>query len=241
MRDCHCHLDFFNEKELEEIMENSKEMIIISNSVNLESCKKNIEISKKYKNVRCAFGMYPEKLTLKKFNEFSKFVFNHRRRLFAMGEIGMDFLHKENIELQKKIFKKQLDLAKKYAVPAIIHTRKAEKEVLDILESYKDLNLILHCFSGNFKLVQRAVEMGCYFSIPTSLVRTEHFQKLVLEIPRDKILTETDSPYLSPFVGEKNQPKNVKESLKKISEFWGIGFKEVEKQIEENFKRCFEK
>ncbi|MEA3414245.1 MAG: TatD family hydrolase [Nanoarchaeota archaeon] len=241
MIDDHCHLDFFNEKELEKIMKNSKNMLIVSNSVNLDSCKKNIEISKKYKNVKCAFGMYPEKLTLKKFNEFSKFVFNHRRRLFAMGEIGMDFLHKENPELQEKIFRKQLDMARKYKVPAIIHTRKAEKEILKILEEYKDLKLILHCFSGNFKLIKKAVELGCYFSIPTSIMRTEHFQKMVLEIPKKKILTETDSPYLSPFIGEKNTPINIKESLKKIAEIWKVNFEEVEKQVEENFNLCFDK
>lgn len=241
MIDDHCHLDFFNEKELEKIMKNSKNMLIVSNSVNLDSCKKNIEISKKYKNVKCAFGMYPEKLTLKKFNEFSKFVFNHRRRLFAMGEIGMDFLHKKNPELQEKIFRKQLDMARKYKVPAIIHTRKAEKEILKILEEYKDLKLILHCFSGNFKLIKKAVELGCYFSIPTSIMRTEHFQKMVLEIPKKKILTETDSPYLSPFIGEKNTPINIKESLKKIAEIWKVNFEEVEKQVEENFNLCFDK
>ena len=237
--DDHCHLDLFSDEELEKIMRSAKDMVVVSNSVDLNSCRVNIEISKKYKNVFCAFGLYPENLTMKKFNEFSKFVFNHRKRLFAIGEIGMDFMHGKNPELQEKIFRKQLEMARKYKVPAIIHTRKAEKEVLDILSDYQGVKLVLHCFSGNFKLVERAIGLGCYFSVPTSIVRLEHFQKLIMKVPREKILTETDAPYLSPFREKKNEPIFIKESIKKFSEIWNLKESEVEEQIEKNFRKCY--
>ena len=237
--DVHLHADFLDEEKLKEIEENKKIKLVITNSVNIESCKKNLELVKKYPKIRLALGLYPEK-TLKKsdFNFLKDFVIKNKP--IALGEIGLDLYHyKENFEIQKEIFLKQLDLAKEKNIPVIIHTRKAEKEVLDILENYPNLNKILHCFSGNFKLVKRASEMGCYFSIPTNIVNSEHFQKMVRDLPKEKILTETDSPYLSPFRGKKNEPAFISESIKKISEIWKIRESEVEEQIERNFNIVF--
>jgi TatD DNase family protein len=237
--DAHFHADFLDEVKLKEIEENKKIKLAITNSVNMVSCKKNIEISKKYPKVKLALGLYPEKeLKKEDFDKLKKII--EENNPIALGEIGLDLHHyKENLELQKEIFIKELDLAKEKNLPVIIHTRKAEKEVLDILESYPELKKILHCFSGKFKLVERASEMGCYFSIPTNIARSEHFQKMVRELPKEKILTETDSPYLSPFRDKKNEPAFISESIKKISEIWEISEEEVEEIIERNFKEVF--
>lgn len=239
--DVHAHIDFLSEEKLIETEENSKIKYVITNSVNLESCKKNLEISKKFSKIKLAAGLYPEDdLDIKKYDEFEDFVLKNKKNVIAIGEIGIDKTEKLDFELQKEIFIKQLELAKKLKVPVIIHTRKAEKEALDILEEYKNqLKIVLHCFSGNFKLVKRGIEIGCFFSIPANVVRSEHFQKMVREIPKEKILTETDSPYLSPFPEEKNEPAFISESIKKISEIWDISEEKVEKQIEKNFKELF--
>jgi len=147
---------------------------------------------------------------------------------------------KPNKKLQEKVFIKELELAKKLKLPAIIHTRKAEARVLEILEDYKDQKIILHCFSGNFKLIKKAKGLGFYFSIPTSIVRSEHFQKMISELlPKEKILTETDSPYLSPFKEKQNQPAYIKESIKIISKIWDLSKEKTEKIIESNFNRIF--
>ena len=239
--DVHAHLDYLESKKLIEIQNDEKIKLVISNSVNLESCKKNLDISEKFSKVKTAFGLYPEKdISLDKYEKFEEYFEKHKNKIIALGEIGLDFSH----ELPEKMiqiifFKNQLDLARKNNLPVIIHTRKAEKEILEILENYKDLKIILHCFSGNFKLVKKALELGCYFSIPTNIVRSEHFQKMVKEIPFDRILTETDSPYLSPYKDKKNEPIFIKETIKKISEILEKSENEIENYIEKNYKKIF--
>jgi TatD DNase family protein len=237
--DTHAHLDFLPKNKLKEIQDNPKLKLVITNSLNLKSCKKNLEISKKYSKIRLAVGLYPEEKVIKKeLEDFKKFVKQNQKEIFAIGEIGMDFKHGKNKKLQEKVFREQLKIAEKLNVPAIIHTRKAEKEIIEILKDYK-CKKILHCFSGKLKLIKEAIEIGCYFSIPTNIVRSEHFQKMVEIIPKDKILTETDTPYLSPYKDKKNEPIFITESIKVISKIWKKSKPETEKQIEENFKNLF--
>lgn len=241
--DTHAHLDMI--KDLPTLIKNAKESnvkTIITQSVNIPSLKKSLEISKKYSDlVKFSAGLYPEEnLSIQDFNELKEFVLENKKDVFAIGEIGMDFSRElPDKKIQEEVFRKQLELTQELNLPVSIHTRKAEKEIVEILEEYPNVKKILHCFSGNFKLVKKAVELGCYFSIPTNIVRAEHFQKMVRELPREKILTETDTPYLSPFVGKDNEPAFIKESIKKISEIWEVSEKEVEGIIEENFERIF--
>ena len=88
----------------------------------------------------------------------------------------------------------------------IVHSRKAEQQAIDLLESSKAKKVVMHCFSGNMKLVKRIEDNGWSFSIPTNIVFSKHFQEIVERVNLSKILTETDAPYLSPFKGKKNQP-----------------------------------
>ncbi len=238
--DVHAHMDFFKEEELKSILEDSKIALVISNSVNMKSCENNLELSKKYLKLKLATGLYPEdNLKLTDFAKLKTFVKNNKKQVFAIGEIGLDKQEKCDFKIQEKIFIQELELAKELNVPSIIHTRKAEREVIDILENFKEQRIILHCFSGNFKLIKRAVELGFYFSIPAILIRSEHFQKLVAEVPRDRILTETDSPLLSPYKDKPNQPAYIRETLKKLAEIWKISEKEAENQIEKNTRHMF--
>lgn len=240
--DVHAHLDLAS--DLASLISNAKKKnvkIIITNSVNLKSLKKNFEIKDKYGEIiQLAAGLYPEEdLTLEKFEEFENFVRMNKKKIIAIGEIGMDKTEELDFLLQKEIFVKQLNLARELNLPVIIHTRKAEEEVLSILKDCKDLKIVLHCFSGKFKLVKKGEELGCYFSIPTNVVRSEQFQKMVEELPRNRILTETDSPYLSPFKDKENESSFIVESIKKISEIWNLSEEEVEIQIEKNYLDFF--
>ncbi len=242
--DTHAHLDYI--KNLDDVLKNSKsENIskIITNSVNMKSCQRNLEIKKSNPElVLLAAGLYPEE-TLKEsdFLELERFVNENLSEISALGEIGLDFSQeKPSKEIQEKVFIKELELARELALPVIIHTRKAETRVLEILEDFKDLKIILHCFSGKFNLIKRANKLGFHFSIPTSIVRSEHFQKMISELlPKEKILTETDSPYLSPFKEFPNKPSNINESIKIISKIWNLSTEETEKVIQKNFERIF--
>ena len=242
--DIHAHLDYFSNEELKKIIERAKKEgieIIITNSTDIKSCKKSLEISKKYDIVRLAVGLYPnDNLNINDFDEFKKFVLENQKEIFAIGEIGMDFKESKNEGSQELIFKKQLELAQELNLPVIIHSRKAEKEVLKILEDYKNLKKILHCFSGKFKLIEEAKKQGCYFSIPANINRSEHFKKMVKEISMERILLETDSPFLPPTKGETNEPANVLKTVKTISAIWGISYDETENILEDNFRKVFE-
>ena len=141
--------------------------------------------------------------------------------------------------MQKEIFIKIIELPEKIKKPLILHTRKAEADVLEILESAKIKNAILHCFSGNMKLVNKAHDLGCYFSIPPVIARLEHFHSLVKLIPSTRLLTETDSPYLSPIKEKRNEPANVKKSVEEISKIKKIEYEEAEKIIFSNFQKIF--
>lgn len=243
--DVHAHLDMFDDKSLKEVIQRAKTKkvkIIIANSVNIKSIFHSLEISKKYPEiVKLAIGLYPERnLKLANWNEFEDFARKNQDKYVAFGEIGLDlFSTTENFNIQKEIFIKELNLAKELFKPVIIHARKAENEVLNILENYPEVKKVLHCFSGNFKLIKKAKELGCYFSIPANITRSEHFQKMAKELPPEIILTETDSPYLSPEKDSKNEPALIKETISVISNIWNIPKKEVEKQIETNYKKVF--
>lgn len=250
--DVHAHLDLFKDSELKKVLAKAKESkvkFIVTNSVDLKTAKRSLELLKKDNLIKVALGIYPEDalsiergdLSKEDFIEFKKLVLENKKDVVAIGEIGMDFYHgkKENKKEQEALFREQLDLAKKLDIPAIIHTRGAEKEILEVLKDYPEVKKVLHCFCGSMNLVEKASKLGCYFSIPCSLERMQNFLDLLKIVQREKILTETDSPYLSPFKGEKNEPANISETIKIISRTWQISQEETEKILEENALRIF--
>jgi TatD DNase family protein len=249
--DVHLHLELFSEKEIKEILSFSKIGFVIANSVDLNSAKRILEISKKYSGiVKIALGLYPQDALSREtkeekddsFEEIKKIILKNREKIIAIGEIGMDFFsgNIENSKEQESLFRQQLDLAREIGIPAIIHTRNAEKEIVDILKDYPSVKKILHCFCGKMDLVKKAEEIGCYFSIPTSIVRMENFKNLVKIVSKNRILSETDAPYLSPYKGKRNKPEYILETIRILSEIWKMSTKEVEKIVEKNVKDVFE-
>ena len=241
--DCHCHLDFYSDEKIAKVIENAnknKVGAIIVNSVNLKSLKRIFELSEKYPLIKISAGLYPEhNLNLKKYQEFEKFVKQHKKQIIAIGEIGLDSTEKLDMKIQEQIFRKQLDLAKELGLPVLIHSRKQEAEVIEILNSYPKLIKIMHCFHGKLKLLDN-VDKNTYFSIPTNVVRSEHFQKMLLILSKDRFLTETDTPYLSPYKDIRNNESSfIVESIKIISKLWKLPKKQTEKHLEETFKYIF--
>ncbi len=141
--------------------------------------------------------------------------------------------------LQKEIFIKIIKLSKKINKPLIIHSRKAESDIIDILENSDAKKVILHCFSGKLKLIKKAAELGYYFSVPTNVVRSSQFQKLVEMVDINQLLTETDSPYLSPYKNRRNEPAFIIETIKKIAEIKNISINETANNIFMNYQKVF--
>lgn len=222
-----------------------------------------LEIAEKYDNVLLSLGFYPAdsldregyykenpdaKITdveeeielIRKQKDNKKFV--------AIGEVGLDLFTGKDLEKQIKDFRKMIELAIELDKPIIIHSRDAEEQALSVLSEYKGKikpeKVILHCFSGRKALIRGAVKKGYCFSVPTNIVRSSSFKQLVKLCPIEQIFTETDGPYLSPYKNDdksfnRNESSYIKESIKAIAEVKQISEKDVEKTLEDNFKRVF--
>ena len=244
--DDHAHLFLHNnvDKKIKENVERNVKYII-ENSIDVESINIVIEESRKYDIIYYALGLYPEEIVKMDDDDIEKILKfieeNEDKKFLAIGEVGLDFsnVDEDKIRKQKIYFEKFLELADRLKKPVIIHSRKAEKEVLDILTSYNNKR-VLHSF-WKPSLVDKAIEINCYLSIPTIVYRDLGFQKIVEDVPLEFILTETDSPYLDPIEKGKavNNSWKIIYSLEKISKIKDIDKKELEEIIFNNFVRVY--
>jgi len=257
--DVHCHLDhpYYNDK-LDEVIERAKKAgvkKIITSGTTPSSNRRVLELAKKYECVACSLGIYPadaiateamqQTETLRYLEPFDvdkelEFIRKNTDQFIAIGEAGLDnHIIPDKLEEQKKHFEKVIALAEKTNKPLILHTRKAEAEVLDMLETSRIKKANLHCFGGNMKLVKRAVEFGCFFSIPAVILRLRHFEDLVKRVPLSQLLTETDGPFLSPYKDGRSEPAHVVLTVKKIAEIKECDEQETQKIIFQNFQKFF--
>jgi TatD DNase family protein len=256
--DLHCHLDhYLFQKDINQVIANArsaglKKMVVsgispASNRFALLMAKQHIGL------VKASIGLYPIDALEKELQNMPHhkgvmsfsiddeldFIKSNAKRICALGEIGLDYKDGEQKDEQKHVFGRLLELAHKMKKPVIIHSRKAEADVLDILSSHK-LKVVLHCFSGDKRLVRKAADAGYNFTIPTHVVRSQQFQDMAKDIPLSQLFCETDSPYLSPFPNRRNEPAFVVESYKKIAELKGMQTEEVAKATWMNWQRVFE-
>ncbi len=247
--DVHAHLDMKEfDSDLDEVIQRAKKQgvkAIITNGINHESNLKVLEISEKYDIVKAALGLYPEYVNEMSDGEIEneiKFIEKNKNKIIAVGEVGLDFKYNDD-EKQKQrqisAFKKIIKLAKKIKKPIIVHTRKAEQETIEILEKEKAEKVVLHCFSGKINLIKKAAKLKYYFSVPTNIVRSQQFQKMVEIVDLSQILTETDAPFLSPFKDKRNEPAFIIRTINKIAEIKFMDKQEVANNIFMNYQRVF--
>jgi TatD DNase family protein len=245
--DIHCHVDFYPEDKIEKVVETckKKKTIFVNQGTRPNEIEKVLALGEKYpETAKIALGIYPlDALSLsdKEFDEKIKFIRKNKDNIVAIGEVGMDFHEEEGLKSAKKQEEnlvKFINLAKELGKPIIIHSRKAEKECIDILEREKAQKVIMHCFSGNLKLVQRIIDNKWALTIPTSVTRSEHFQKIIAMTPIEQLFCETDSPYLHPDKTQRdNTPENVVFSYEAIAKIKGLKLKGVEDKIKENYNK----
>jgi TatD DNase family protein len=256
--DVHAHLDhkLFNGK-IDEIIQNSIKnnvKAIITNGINPETNRIALELAEKYDIVKAALGVYPidslnidkkkgfypikeEKIDVDKEIEFIK---KNKDKIIAVGEVGLDYYwDKDHKKEQKEVFEKFIQLAEKIKKPIIVHSRKAEADTVELLSTTKLKSVVMHCFSGNFKLVKQIYDKGWSFSIPANIVKSHHFQKIVSDINIAQLLTETDAPFLSPYPDKINQPSYIIETIKKIAEIKEMDKEEVANNIFMNYQKMF--
>jgi TatD DNase family protein len=243
--DVHCHLDneYFEDK-LDGVIERARKagvISIITAGTNPESNKSVLRIAEKYDVVKAALGAYPLDILELKFDldKEIEFIRQSQHKIIAISEVGLDFKFvKDKNEEQTNNFKKIIALAEEIKKPLIVHSRKAEKECIDLLRHVK-VPVILHSFGGNKKLIQEAADLNFYFSVPPVIMRLQHFETLVTMVNINQLLTETDAPWLGPRRDEKNEPAFVTETIVKIAELKQLTVAETKKNIYLNYTRVF--
>lgn len=236
--DIHCHLDSYeNPEEVVKRAEEAGIKLIITNGTNLETNRTTLDLANKFPIVKPALGVYPtDALELSEEQLEEEIDFVSKQDISAIGEVGLDYHHiPDKQEEMKVVFEKFIQLAEKMKKPLLVHSRKAEADVIDILSTSK-ATFDLHCFGGNLKLVKKGVDAGAYFSIPATIVKATHFQRIVEEVPSDKLLTETDAPWLSPDDSQ-NEPSNIPLIVKKIAELKQLDLEECKNQLWFNAQR----
>lgn len=250
--DVHAHMDFPEyAKDLNQVIKNAEEKgvkAIIANGIHKKSNRNVLEIAKKYPVVKPALGFYPThtwEYPEEQVEEELDFIRKNKEKI-AIGEVGLDYKYSESekdkdqkTRIQKKVFEKIIGISEKTKKPLIIHSRKAELDIIEMLESSSLKNPVLHCFSGKKKLMQRAADNGWNFSVPVSVIKSQQYQEIVKYVNLSKLLTETDAPYMAPIPMERNHPENVLLSIKKIAEIKRMEEIEVANNIFMNYQRIF--
>ncbi len=245
--DTHCHLsieDYDNiDNVIKENRNNNIDKIIISGCTK-SSIIESLDLSSKYADVYVTIGFHPSEadITTKDDLKFLEKSLSNKK-VVGIGEIGLDYHYgKENVERQKKLFISQLDLAKKYNLPVVIHSRDATQDTIDILKSY-DLRGDIHCFSGSLETAKIYISMGYYLGIGGVVTfKNSSLYKVIEKIGLSNIVLETDSPYLSPepFRGTKNTSKNVPIIANRIAEILNIDVSEVSRITYSNAVKLFD-
>jgi len=260
--DIHCHLNQALFKDnIDEVIQRAKDVgvkAIIVSGTNTTANREVLELAKKDSIIKVSLGIHPiDALGLSEgetgiskqigkidLDEEFKFIEENKDKVIAIGEVGLDYhWDKEHHEEQQEIFRKIIRFAIKIKKPLILHTWDAEEDALNIVEEENSgeqkVPVVLHCFAGRKSLVTRAKELGYYFSIPPSTVRSGNFNTMIKKIPIEQLFTETDAPWQSLVKGEISEPAFVIETVKKIAEIKELSEEEVAEQIWKNYQTVF--
>ena len=248
--DSHAHYndDRFKDNKDELINEMYKNGItkLVCAGYSIESSIKAIEIAEKYDHIYAIVGISPNDIEEFKESDLDRIErIAKNEKVVAIGEIGLDYYwNKENKELQNFVFSKQIDIANKLNLPIVIHSRDAVMDTIDMIKNKNIVNKkgIFHCCQLNPEFIKEAVKAGFYISFSGNITfKNAHAKEAIEVVPIDRILIETDSPYLSPepFRGTTNTSNNVKLVAKKIAEVLEMSEEEIAKITYDNACRIF--
>jgi TatD DNase family protein len=241
MIDVHCHLEQKDyEKDRDEVIERCKKELkaVITCCCHPDDFDLTMEMVEKYKNfVFATVSIHPEyikEIENLKVDEFLKKIEENKEKIVGIGETGLDFIIEEPEwrEKQKELFIKFIDLAKNLNLPLVIHARKAFAEAIEILEKFGVKRVLMHFFTAK-ELLQKIIKNGWSISVNTTLLNSKKIKKIVRDLPIEKIMTETDSPWLG-LNRKRNDPTSVKFVIERITEIKKIDFKEVDKITTQN-------
>ena len=251
--DSHFHLDYSNLfNQLDDIVkraERNQVNYFLTICTTLESFKRIIMIVEKYKNIYGTFGIHPHE-TKDFTNVDTKFILNVKnkhKKIIGIGETGLDYYYNHSDKkTQKKSFIEHINAASELNIPIIVHSRNAESDTYDILKSEKknsDFKILMHCFTGSNDFAKKLIDINSYISV-SGIITFKNSTELVdtvSSIPIERLLVETDSPYLSPYPhrGETNEPSYIVHTIEKLSQIKKISIKSVISNTTSNFKKLF--
>lgn len=270
MLDAHCHMQFEKfDKDADSVIKeafSSGLTHLVNTGTSIDSSQKAVDLAHKYENTYAIVGIHPHHAD-KSDAKYEGLMpedwltqlenLAHDPKVIGIGEIGMDYWNYRTNgivpkDLQADAFRKQIELSIKLSLPLQIHTRLACDDTLSILSDYKkDFQSppgMFHCFSGDIDFTRKVLDMGFFVGFDGNITyggippgETTPLQDLVDFVPIDRILTETDAPFLTPVPlrGQRNEPKNIKIILEFIAQRKGISYNTLEAQVERNFKLLF--
>ncbi|MBE8540359.1 YchF/TatD family DNA exonuclease [Geoglobus acetivorans] len=243
LADIHCHLNFGNfKKDRNEVIRRAKIAglsFIIDSGFDYGSNEKSLIISGQYDGyVFSTLGFSPNRIGKSDYRYVSGQISENLDSIVGIGEIGIDLKKAQaEYETQKEIFLHFLQLAEEFEKPAVIHARKAEEKVFELLKG-RDVVAVFHCYTGSEKLAERIVDAGMYISLSTLLCYSENVQKIAEVVEPENVMFETDSPFLSPLKG-RNEPANVQLAYQKFAEIKNMSVDEVAIKLIKNARNVF--
>ena len=248
--DSHCHLDYEPlVNNIDQVLLNAKKNNItnlLTIGTSLDSSKKVLEIVSKYPNVHGAIGIHPNSTTgnLESINEIL-LLKKKSKKIIAFGETGLDYFYKRSDKKDQIFaFEKHVEFSILEKVPVIVHTRDADDDTISIIKQYYNkTNFLIHCFTGTLDFAKNLLNLNCLISFSGIITfkKSNDLRDVVKYVPLERMLIETDSPYLSPdpFRGKSNEPANVKIVAENVALIKGISLNVVAELTTKNFKNFF--
>lgn len=253
LTDAHCHLSELSEPELETTLKEARTngvttLIAIGAGYGFDDNLKTVNITEKHEGIFCALGMHPhdaKDVTDQNFLALKKLI-SENKKVVSVGEIGLDYhyMHSPK-EVQQQVLRRFTRLALEVKKPVMIHDRDCGDDCVNILaeEDARAAGGMAHCFTGSLELAKKYLDLGFYISFSGIITfkKSEEVREVVKMVPMDRLLIETDAPFLAPepFRGKKNQPAYVKFVAEKVAEIKNLSFEEVGKITTENAKKLF--
>lgn len=247
--DTHCHLDFPEyDQDRDEVISRAKEQdieYIIDIGSSLQGSRRAVELAQKYESIYATVGIHPHEAdtftseTEKEIRSLAK-----NKKVVAIGEIGLDYFKNFSKPAnQLPLFTQMLKLAKDVNFPIVIHTREAQTDTLNILKEVMPIRAVVHCFSGDSDFLKECLDLGFLISFTCNVTykKAQNLRDIIKITPLDKLLLETDAPYLSPegFRGKRNEPVQVRLLAEFVAKLKGIRLEEVAKVTTENARSLF--
>lgn len=255
--DTHAHIDMEvgineetgDETTLQDVLKEMNELGVkkaIIPSVEIATLDKVIELANSDKNIFGMVGLFPSeaKTYTQEFEEKMETIAKNNKKIVAVGEVGLDYYwDKSFVDLQKEVFIKQIKMAKRLNLPLVVHDREAHKDCFDILKENRAENVLFHCFSGSAEFMRECVREGWYIALGgvVTFKNAVKMKDVAREVPLDKLVLETDSPYLTPvpFRGKPNKPAYVRYVAEEIAKIREMPYEELADITTTNAERFF--